>query len=104
MAPRRPCQSMFALFYMTELSDTVYVMGGFVCGGVGGRAPDFCKKLIKAWFNGGGITTRPLVLQRERPGTAGGTLVLSQLCAAHHYRESPKSLGKVWSRLLEPPR
>lgn len=35
MAPRRPCQSMFPLFYTTELSDTVYVMGGGV-GGLGG--------------------------------------------------------------------
>lgn len=43
---------------------------------MGGGAPDFCKKLIKAWFNRGEITTLPLVLQREWPRTAGGTLLI----------------------------
>lgn len=68
MAARRPCRSMFPLFNTTERSDTVYVTDG---GG------DFYKKLIKEWFNGGGITTSPLGLQRERS-------FLPKLCAAHH--------------------
>lgn len=42
------------------------------------KTPDFWKKLITARFNGGGTTTSPLVLQRERPRTAGGTLASPQ--------------------------
>lgn len=68
MAARRPCRSMFPLFNTTELSGTVYVTGG-------GKTPDFRRKLMKGWFNGGGITTSPLVLQRRRPRTAAGTLL-----------------------------
>lgn len=68
MAARRPCRSMFPLFNTTELSGTVYVTGG-------GKTPDFRRKLMKGWFNGGGLTTSPLVLQRRRPRTAAGTLL-----------------------------
>lgn len=46
-----------------------------------GKTPDSCKKLIKERFNRGGITTSPLVLQQERPRTAGGMLISPQtLC------------------------
>lgn len=70
--------------------------------GCSGRAPDFCKKLIKAWFNGGGITTRPLVLQRERPRTAGGRLISPPtLCCSSLMGISKKSV-KSLARLCVP--
>lgn len=38
------------------------------------KTPAFCKKLINAWLNGGGITTDPLALQCEHSRTTVWTL------------------------------